>query len=235
MTRTNRNPFIIIEALDGAGKTTQTSRLQTKLKKAGYQVHQFHFPQQDKATGRLIYQKFLNAHNRLKFSRREQALLYLQDFFSKLEDMRQAATRPGRHILISDRYYTSTLAYQTQGLNNASRQKMTQFIKRLAAKGEPALLAPDLVIYLDIPPAMASSHLNQSPRDYFENLTKLRSLRSSYIKTAREEKWTTINCIDDTGKQRSINDIHQEIWQNVNHVLNSHVIARSKTTRQSRD
>ena len=76
------NPFIVIETLDAGGSQTQTDRLARRLEKEGYQPHQYHFPQEDRATGRLIYDKFLLPKKR--FSKREQALLYIQDFFSKI-------------------------------------------------------------------------------------------------------------------------------------------------------
>lgn len=81
------NPFIVLEALDAGGSQTQTDLLTKRLKKEGYKPHQYHFPQEDRATGRIIYDKFLLYKNKFPFSKREQALLYIQDFYSKNEEL----------------------------------------------------------------------------------------------------------------------------------------------------
>ena len=81
--------FIVIESIDAAGGSTQAKLLADRLQKTGYDVLSLHFPQEDAPTGQLIYEKFLRNKNKLKLTRREQALLYIQDFFSRAEDIRE--------------------------------------------------------------------------------------------------------------------------------------------------
>ena len=116
-----KNRFIVIEALDAGGSQTQTNRLAQRLRQADYRVLQLHFPQEDRATGEFIYERFLKSKNAAGFSKREQALLYIQDFFSRTEDIKQHLGRTQRSVVISDRFYTSTLAYQTIGLIGKKR------------------------------------------------------------------------------------------------------------------
>lgn len=81
-------PFIVIEALNAGGKTTQFNLLSGALKKAGFKVRQYHFHQRDQATGQLIEKKFLHNNSpQARFTRREQALLYIQDFFTRAQDI----------------------------------------------------------------------------------------------------------------------------------------------------
>lgn len=210
---TPRNPFIVIEALDAGGSQTQTDRLARRLKQGGYTVRQLHFPQEDRATGRLIYEKFLHSTTSV-FSRREQALLYLQDFFSRAEDITKALSTST--IVISDRFYTSTFAYQTIGLTGQRRRDVLAWIKWLAEQGTPRLPRPDAVILLDTPVEISLGHLSSKKKDHFENRQKLAAIRRSYLKLAHEKRWHVIPSADTHGRQRSIADIHADVWQYVN-------------------
>lgn len=214
------NSLIVLEAINAAGKTTQFNLLLKKLKQAGYKSFSLHFHQRNKATGQLIENKFLHDKSN-SFSRREQALLYIQDFFSAVESIYKALNQPGKHIVVLDRFFTSTMAYQTIGLTGEPRKKTLNWIRDLCLKGEPALPRPDQVIFLDTPVAISLQHLDKTDKDYFENKQKLIDLRKSYLKLASEQKWIVIDGVDEQGKQCSIKDIHEEIWQHVSKLLNN--------------
>lgn len=220
--------FVVIEALDAGGSQTQTDRLAERLKKEGNNVLQLHFPQEDQPTGRFVYEKFLLSKNKPKFSRREQALIYLQDFYSRADDIKKhlsgvvnppdkgdggGFTGKLRRIVVSDRFYTSTMAYQTIGLTGRERKAMLAWIKFLAEQGTIRLPKPDMVIFLDTPVNISLNHLKGKKKDFFENKKKLTAIRNSYLRLAKEEKWIIINSVNDRGEQRLIEDIHQEIWQ----------------------
>ncbi|HLD26070.1 MAG TPA: dTMP kinase [Candidatus Andersenbacteria bacterium] len=214
--------FIVIESIDAAGGSTQAKLLADRLQKTGYDVLSLHFPQEDAPTGQLIYEKFLRNKNKLKLTRREQALLYIQDFFSRAEDIREhlqksspparGGARGGGRAIVSDRFYGSTLAYQTIGLVGQHRRRVIDWIKALCEQGQPNLPKPDLVIFLDTPVSLAAEHLKKRPKDFFENQRKQQAIRRSYRMLAREERWTIINSADEQGNQRSIKDIHTDIW-----------------------
>lgn len=207
-------PFIVIEALDAGGSQTQTNELVKHLRREKYKPLPLHFPQEDRATGQFIYDKFLNSHNRPKLSRREQALIYLQDFYSRKEDIKNYLKKGKNSLVVSDRYYTSTLAYQTIGLSGVKRRQMLQWLKNLV-QGLPK---PDAVIFLDTPPQVSLGHLKNKPKDFFENAKKLQAIRRSYLMLAREQKWKVVNSM--TGEsQRPIKDIHTEVWRHVKHLL----------------
>jgi len=146
-------------------------------------------------------------------------LLYIQDFFSRKEDIEKAMQGPKKSLVVSDRFYTSTLAYQTLGLTGLARDSMLEWLRRIIAEGEPALPKPTAVIFLDTPPGVSMGHLRTKNKDYFENLSKLRAIRNSYRKIAQEEKWITINSMTQKGTQRSIEDIHAEVWRHVKPLL----------------
>ena len=207
------NPFIVLEALDAGGSQTQTDLLCARLKKEGYIPHQYHFPQEDRATGRMIYDKFLLNKNKYPFSRREQALLYIQDFYSKQGEFLEIISgKKEKSILVSDRYATSTMAYQTIGLTGDVRKKMLNWIIWLSYKDKPALPKPDIVLFLDTPVEVSLARLAKKKKDFFETKEKLTAIRNSYLKIAKEQKWVVFNSVDETGEQRTREELHEEIW-----------------------
>ncbi len=210
------NPFIVLEALDAGGSQTQTDLLCARLKKEGYIPYQYHFPQEDKATGRMIYDKFLLYKNKYPFSRREQALLYIQDFYTKQEEFLDIISdKKEKNILVSDRYATSTMAYQTIGLSGETRKKMLNWILWLCYKDTPVLPEPDIILFLDTPVEVSLQRLAKKKKDFFETKEKLTAIRNSYLKIAKEQKWVVFNSVDENGEQRTREELHEEIWNGV--------------------
>jgi dTMP kinase len=210
------NPFIVLEALDAGGSQTQTDLLVGRLQQEGYTTHQYHFPQEDRATGRVVYDKFLLYKNKFPFSKREQALLYILDFFSKQEEFIEILARKSKkEILVSDRYATSTMAYQTIGLTGDARKKMLTWIMWLCHKGTPALPVPDMVLFLDTPVEVSLKRLAKKKKDFFETKSKLTAIRNSYLKIAKEQKWMVFQSMDEAGNQKTREALHEEIWSTV--------------------
>ncbi len=213
-----KNPFFVIEALDAGGSQTQTDLLVARLKKAKLKVHQYHFPQEDTATGRLVYDKFLLHMNKYPFSRREQALLYIQDFFSRADEMNALIDDKKNHVIVSDRYCTSTMAYQTIGTSPAERKKMMSWLTWLCWQGTPRLPKPDAIIFLDTPVKVSLQRLAGKKKDFFESKAKLTAIRDSYLRVAKQQKWHVLDSMaGDT--QRTREDLHQEVWQKVERYL----------------
>lgn len=221
MPKPTKNPFIVIEALDAGGSQTQTDFLAKRLKKEKYKVLQLHFPQEDRATGRLIYDKFLLGRNKGKFSAREQALIYMQDFYARAEDIMHVQRQQKKSVIVSDRYCTSTFAYQTIGLPASERRKMLQWLLWLAYEDTPALPRPDIVIFLDTPVEVSLRRLQDKKKDFFETKDKLTAIRDSYLKIAKEQKWHVLSSVDATGNERTREDLRDEVWEAVIPLLNS--------------
>jgi len=217
--KTKPRPFIVIESINGAGGSTQANQLVARLKREGYKPLSLHFHQREKGTGQLIQKKFLDTHNQPAFSRREQALLYIQDFFSAKETIEKALAASPKSAVVSDRFYGSTMAYQTLGLPGKERRQVLDWIIWLTQKGAIRLPKPNLVILLDTPPTVSANRLKGQKKDFFENLKKLKAVRDNYLKVAREQKWVVVRSSDKEANQRPIQEIHEEIWQHVTPLL----------------
>lgn len=213
-------PFIVIEALDAGGSQTQTDLLVAHASREKYQPLQLHFPQEDRATGQFIYHKFLFAKARHTLTRREQSLIYIQDFFARCEDLWAVKNSPDeKAMIVSDRFCTSTMAYQTIGLTGADRRSALNWITWLCFEGEPALPRPDLVILLDTPVKISLARLKDKKKDFFETEAKLTAIRTSYLRCAADQGWTVVNSVHGDGQERTREDLHEEIW----HITRSHL------------
>lgn len=214
-----KNKFIVIEALDAGGSQTQTDLLVEHLKRDEYDVLPLHFPQEDRATGRVVYDKFLLNGNEKNFSRREQALIYIQDFYSRSEDISNFMARSNKSVVVSDRFCTSTFAYQTIGLNGAVRNKMLEWLLWLTNQGKTKLPKPGLVALVDTPVAVSLKRMSKKKKDYFENEQKLTAIRDSYLKVAKQQRWAVVSGVDKDGRERTREELHEEIWQKVQGVV----------------
>ena len=128
--------LIVIEGIDGAGKSTQARILLRKLKSLGYNAVTFREPTRGKS-GREI-KKLAKRSGSL--SPEEELALFIKDREENVEkNLRPALSQ--KKIVILDRYYYSTIAYQgAKGIDPAR-------IRRL---NEKFAVKPDLVFILDI-------------------------------------------------------------------------------------
>ena len=115
-------------------------------------------------------------------------------------------------VVVSDRFATSTMAYQTIGLTGDARKKMLNWITWLCYKDKPALPKPDIVLFLDTPVKVSLQRLAKKKKDFFETKEKLTAIRNSYLKLAKEQKWTVFDSVDEAGNQRTREELHEEIW-----------------------
>ena len=105
--------FLVFEGLDGSGKTTQCDMLARALESLGYEVVQTREPTYG-VWGQQIREKAF--HGR-KLSANEELELFILDRKEHLDEFILPSLREGK-IVIQDRYFLSTLAYQgSRGLD----------------------------------------------------------------------------------------------------------------------
>ena len=135
----SKGKFIVLEGIDGCGKGTQAKNLVAHLRKQKAKVKTLSYPDRSGPIGSLIDQYL---HRKYNFSKEVQFLLYFSDFL-KDKDKIKKWRKEGKAI-VADRYFTSTLAYQSIGGFSVARGL------EVAALFD--LPRPDLIIYLDIKP-----------------------------------------------------------------------------------
>ena len=117
----------------------------------------------------------------------------------------------GGQTVICDRFYDSTTAYQ--GYGRGIDIETVKTVNKIATGG----LAPDLTIYLDMPPEQGFKRKAKDKPDRFEAeaIDFHRRVREGYLKLAQAEpsRWRVINGVQD----REV--IAAEIWKNVSELI----------------
>jgi len=131
-----KGKLIVIEGIDGAGKTTLAKALYETLKKRGINCIFSYEP-----TSGPFGEKIKEALIKKESNPQDLRLLFLKDRKWHVEKIIIPALEAQKWIIL-DRYYPSTLAYQSsQGLS----------LRELLIENETIAPIPDLVIYLDLP------------------------------------------------------------------------------------
>lgn len=175
-----RGHFIVLEGVDGSGKTTQAGSLCSWLSEQGREVEHFREP-----GGTVLGEKLrdlLLAHPREPWDPHAEAMMFFTARSELLHTRVGPALRDGRDV-VCERFTPSTLAYQGQ------RPEVAKFILQLDELVVTEAGQPDLVILLDLPPevslARATSH---DQPDNFEarGLAFQQAVRKGYQRYAEE-------------------------------------------------
>jgi len=143
-----RGVLIVLDGIDGTGKTTQAKRLLAALRKKGWDSVYFREPS-DSKWGSAIKRKAVVAGS---LSPAEELDLFQKDRKENVKkNIKPALT--GKKAIVLDRYYFSTIAYQ--GARGIDPGKIRQQNESFAAK-------PDLVFILDIPPQKGLARIAKS-------------------------------------------------------------------------
>ncbi|MFC1960758.1 dTMP kinase [Chloroflexota bacterium] len=136
--------FITFEGPEGSGKTTQYKCVVAALTAAGYDVLATREPG-GTSISEQVRDILLNRLDNTAMTPQAEALLFSAARAQHVHELIQPALAAGR-IVLCDRFYDSTLAYQGygHGLDLAALHQITAF----ATGG----LKPDLTVYLDCPP-----------------------------------------------------------------------------------
>lgn len=136
MTDSHRGLLVVLEGIDGAGKSTQIRRLQMLAQALGFECLASREPTYGQYGKRL---RDSAASGRL--SRQEEHQLLLLDRREHLDTLVQPALARGAVVLL-DRYYFSSIAYQAgPGLS----------AEQIRADNEAFAPPPDLLLILDLP------------------------------------------------------------------------------------
>jgi len=161
--------FIVIEGIDGSGKTSLSNNLAKKLNELGKSSIRFSEPTNFES-GKYI-RKFLKGE--IILSKKEQIDAFISDReISVLNNIRPALQ--DKKIVILDRYYYSTAAYQ------ASEDYSPQEILYLNL--EKNFPKPDLLFYIDLQPEIALGRISNrnDQKEIFESIEQLTKINYNF-------------------------------------------------------
>ena len=192
--------FITFEGIEGCGKSTQAKLLRGYLEKKGYSVFLTREPGGPKIS-EAIRGLLLSTDNKEMLPETE-VLLYMASRSQHTGEWIIPALEKGK-MVISDRYYDSTLAYQ--GAARRIDIKLIDTITKFATFG----LKPDITFLVDLPAEIGLSRISKQDADRLEmeSIAFHKRVRVGFIEIAKREKMRYI-VVDGT---KSVEEIHNEI------------------------
>ncbi|RLI73911.1 dTMP kinase [Archaeoglobales archaeon] len=190
--------LIAIEGIDGSGKTTIANYLKDELEKEGFKVVVLKEPT-NSVYGQRIKQSL---NNRLDVN--EELELFWLDRKHDVENNILPALE-NNYIVIMDRYYFSTIAYQ--GARGVDVDKIKEMNEEIAPK-------PNLVLILDVDPKVGVERIVKrgDEPNKFEDLEYLKRVRSIFLKL-RDENVVVIDA------NRDINTVKKEVLNVVRNLI----------------
>lgn len=216
--------FIVIEGLDGSGKSTQLKKLKSYLEENKINYEYLHFPRTDSRVFGDLIARFLrgelgdiNTVNPYLI-----ALIYAGDRNDAKEKIINWMAE-GKLVIV-DRYVYSNIAFQCAKLNNESEiEKLSEWIKDLEYNyfGIPK---PDMNIFLNVPFEFTKKNLTKErsgdDRDYLNGKEDIHEkdidfqdrVRNIYLNEVKKENHLKIiNCANEQGEMPEAQDIFNKI------------------------
>lgn len=198
--------LIVFEGIDGAGKTTQAGLLYSHLKNRGFEVIQSKEPT-DSIYGLKI--RKLAQGERERTSAVDEYQLFIEDRKIHVNNLIKPAL-DAKKIVILDRYYYSTIAYQgALGLDP----------KEIQEENEAFSPIPEIVFLLNVPPRVGIRRIqkgrNEKPNS-FEHEDKLQDVSDVFSKLC-ESYIVTIDGADE------IESIHKKIINVIDDIVDHYL------------
>jgi dTMP kinase len=167
--------LVVLEGIDGCGKTSVAARLAGAIGRRAVLTRE----PTDSWIGRAV-----KKGDRGKVSPYTDALLFMADRARHTEQMREWIAK--KKLVVCDRYYHSTVAYQAAFLKNKLDGDP---FKWLLESNLRISIHPDLTVLLVIPPEVGLERIQGRKRlSRFEKLDFLREVHRNYLKLARIDK-----------------------------------------------
>lgn len=167
--------FVVIEGIDGCGKSSVARLVAKRIGKRAVLTRE----PTESWMGRAV-----KKGDGSQISPYMDALLFMADRVLHTEEIKEHLRK--RKLVISDRYYHSTVAYQAANLQKCFKGDAFRWL--LNANLEISL-HPDLTILLVISPQAALKRVGKRGKlSRFEKLGFLKKVHTNYLKLARLDK-----------------------------------------------
>ena len=190
MTR-RKGRLLVLEGIDGCGKTTQIQQLSSWLPESGLMPDESQLVVTREpggtALGASLRQLLLHPPADADPGPTAELLMYAADRAQHVDRVIQPALERGDWVL-SDRFTGSTMAYQGYG-RGLDRELITD-LERIATRG----LSPDMTVWLDIPLALSVQRRGSRDEDRIEaeGLAFLERVSKGFSDMAQARGWVSV-------------------------------------------
>lgn len=180
VSRSRSGVLVALEGIDGAGKSTLARSLAAALRRRGYSVRQRREPA-DRKLGRIAQ----DAGARDAWTG---AIYFTVDRHLALPDLARDLHR--FDVVLTDRSFYSTLAYQGSALSGRDQGRLLRI-------ETSATLTPDVVVLLDLSPSTALVRLGRRSRlrGPLERQQTLARVAKAYRRLSRRGGWIVLDAI----------------------------------------
>jgi len=199
-----KGKFLVIEGIDGCGKTTQIKHLAQWLPLSGLipKNRNLLITREPGGTklGKLLREILLNNSTDINPLPTTELLLYAADRAQHVSEIIMPALLKGDWV-ISDRFSASTIAYQ--GFGRKLDLQLIEQLENIATQG----LLPDITILLNLPVSKSILRRQEYLDDRMEKegAIFLENVSLGFLKLAQERKWITISA------EKSLSDVSNQI------------------------
>ncbi len=211
--------LIVIEGLDGSGKSTQTELLRNRL---GDSVRFVKFPDYDDPSSTLV-KMYLNGEfgsTAGDVNAYATSLLYAVDRFASFKRHWQNDYNGGKTILC-DRYTTSNAVHQMSKMPREEWECYLDWLYEIEFE-KIGIPRPTAVIFLDVPVAVSQRLMSErysgdeQKKDIHErDVAYLDHCYNCALFAAKYLGWTVIRCTDGQN-MRPIDEIADEVFEAIN-------------------
>lgn len=220
----NGPKFIVIEGLDGSGKSTQLELLESHLTKEKIPFRQIHFPRLGHEPYGALVAEFLRGDfgNLEMVHPKLVALLYAGDRHDFSDTISKWLAEG--NLVVADRYVYSNIAFQcAKCADPIEKQNLKNWILDFEYVHHK-IPKPDVSLFLDVSIHVASKAMEEdSNRDTREYLTGSQDIHEADVGfqsrvhqeyldlTAQEPAFYRLQCVDDAGHRLTPYNTHLSI------------------------
>lgn len=211
--------LIVIEGLDGSGKSTQLNFLYEKLKQLEVDVRKIKLPNYDDSSSELV-KMYLDG----RFGKNpEDVNVYAASSFFAVDRYVSYNCYWKRDyldgkLILADRYTTSNAYHQIIKLPRADWNAYLQWLEDYEYN-KLGIPKPDIVIYLDVPVAISQKLMtvrysgDEVKKDIHEiNLEYLNQCSQAAAYVCKTLKWQRVLCVD-SDRLLAVDEIAEKVYQ----------------------
>lgn len=216
-----KGKLIVIEGLDGSGKSTQAKILVHRLNQNGLKATLISYPDYDKPSSTLV-KMYLNgefSQNPADVNAYSASTFYAVDRYAGFMQHWGKLYNNGK-IIVASRYVSSNAIHQMSKLDKSQWDSFLDWLEDFEYQ-KLGLPKPDMTIFLDMDRNIADKLIlsryngNEAKKDIHEkNAEYLKSCNDSALYAIEKKNWTVIKC-DDGKNAKSIEEISNEIYNKV--------------------
>ncbi|MCR4747013.1 MAG: deoxynucleoside kinase [Clostridiales bacterium] len=217
--------LIVIEGLDGSGKSTQTKLVKEYLESKGADVHQIKLPDYESDSSALVrmYLRGEFGSSPADVGAYAASSFYAVDRYANFVTKWKEDYEGGR-IILADRYATSNAAHQ---MTKLAREDWDDYLAWLEdfEYVKIGIPKPSLVVFLDMPVEISQKLMtsrysgDEGKKDVHEaDVAYLSSCRTAGLYAAEKLGWDIVRCFEGD-EPRAIEDIASDIESLVDRLI----------------